>query len=441
MKPKSLQNWLKENLNLNPEVKDIREHSKILNIDFNQKIFLEIKNLFNNSSDIKPEKSLGLYWDYSQISEEKISLRSFYYIGYWWLHSKEGEVFIKVVPKLFDENKEINFMKVLGEIQEDPEVSKELFQQLDNRQIFGIKLDAPTIPTFAQMDTNFTIFVILNFLWIVKKLVHKGLKKDYLRISQNLNNCIKGKILIKENLQKNFLKGITNKVTCNFNSYTIDCVENRLIKTALWKIKQFINSRNGQFLKNPSLDSTLGFLLKSFEKVNLILPEKNFFDNLKLSIFYKEYKLALELAKIIFHALGFNLLPLQETKTNFFVIPYYINMALLFELYVYKKLREKYKNVFYQYKIGKYQPDFLILDNEKGKFIADAKYKINPSPDDWKQLSFYSRLRKIKELFRINKEKEIPAFLIFPTVTEEKEVSEKLLTNIKKLYISIPTCN
>jgi 5-methylcytosine-specific restriction endonuclease McrBC regulatory subunit McrC len=235
------------------------------------------------------------------------------------------------------------------------------------------------------------------------------------------------------------MKGIHTTVVCSFNSYTFDCIENRLIKTALWKIHQFINSLEGRYLKSPELESKIGFLLNSFNGIQIINPDKRLFKNLKQSVFYKEYTLALELAKIIFQSLGFDpFSPIKEK--SFFVVPYYINMALLFELYVYKKLRERYEQVFYQKKIERYIPDFLVKDRYRGSFIADAKYKNKIDKEDLKQVSFYGRLRETKNLLGYAEKEETSLKIILPTIGKEcKEQDYSLLTNVRIKYIPIPT--
>ncbi|GEM_PF-1459196 len=439
MNSKSLQDWLKDNFNIDVKTPEIREHNKILELSLTQKEFFLLEPLFNrNSENTNPEKSLGIYWDYKNISEGKISLKSFYYVGYWWLESKEGEVFIKVAPKLFNGGYEVDFVSILSELQQDPEVAKELFNKLNSRKIFGVNLSAKPIP-IEKNDKIFTVFVILNFLWIVEKIAKKGLKKGYVRVSQNLKNQIKGKILIKETLQRNFMKGIHTTVVCSFENYTFDCIENRLIKTALWKINQFLNSMGGRHLKLPEVESKIGFLLNSFKGIQFINPDKRIFKNLKQSVFYKEYTLALELAKMIFQSLGFDpFTPIKEK--SIFVIPYYINMALLFELYVYKKLRERYEHVFYQKKIERYIPDFLVKDRYRGSFIADAKYKNQIDKEDLKQVAFYGRLREAKNILGYAAKEETSIKIILPTVgraCEEQDYSS--LTNVRIKYIPIPT--
>ncbi|NHQ72821.1 hypothetical protein HAP39_20365 [Elizabethkingia miricola] len=87
--------------------------------------------------------------------------------------------------------------------------------------------------------------------------------------------------------------------------------------------------------------------------------------------------------------------------------PFWIDMSKLFELYVFKKLGERFPldgEVKYHQKHNRQEPDFILNTKNGIQAVVDAKYKPryqtgNPSIDDARQLAGYTRLNSIyKEL-------------------------------------------
>ncbi|MEI0496471.1 restriction endonuclease, partial [Brachyspira intermedia] len=138
--------------------------------------------------------------------------------------------------------------------------------------------------------------------------------------------------------------------------------------------------------------------------------------------------------------------------------PFYINMSLLFEKYVYSLLKEKLKNtensILYQksYLNGRFIPDFII----KGKdynYIADSKYKeiyINHyDKNDIMQLSGYSRIVKIIDEFKDDSEYQknnyIPkSLIIYLNNDDDFDIDFNNIEEIKhfvkfyKIKVSLP---
>ncbi|WP_411353317.1 5-methylcytosine restriction system specificity protein McrC, partial [Myroides injenensis] len=112
--------------------------------------------------------------------------------------------------------------------------------------------------------------------------------------------------------------------------------------------------------------------------------------------------------------------PTQENKVNY--PPFWIDMSKLFELYVFKKLREQFPNegeVKYHFKVNRQEPDFILNTKCGLKAVVDAKYKPrykkgNPSMEDARQLAGYTRLNTIYKELGINDDSIIPAYFIYP---------------------------
>lgn len=123
---------------------------------------------------------------------------------------------------------------------------------------------------------------------------------------------------------------------------------------------------------------------------------------------YREYEQAIRLAQLILKRYSY---AIDQTETEQITTPpFWIDMSRLFELYVYKKLRDIFPGkgeVVYHFRAHGQEPDFLVNSvDESGndlKLIVDAKYKTYGDDDrsvelaDIRQLSGYARLRKVYE--------------------------------------------
>jgi hypothetical protein len=114
--------------------KPLTEHCVVLdNIPY--EVYKELKDYFNEEpkeyfGESNPNKSLGLYWELSNLNDKPFSLKAFYYVGYWWV-SKEEKVYVRVAPKR-DKNKSIDFLAVLKELFEDDEILQWIYEHLDD---------------------------------------------------------------------------------------------------------------------------------------------------------------------------------------------------------------------------------------------------------------------------------------------------------------------
>ena len=310
------------------------------------------------------------------------------------------------------------FLEVLN----DPIVSNKV------DKVYKIFFNEPLI----EIDTNkdlATEFLILHFLKVVNEIVKKGLKKGYLRVEENLTSRIKGKISINKTIKYNLSKNRPDKTYCNHQIFTINCLENQILKTALMQC-----SRALYLFKNENINKMYRQNLSAFELVDTKEVFNTDFFKIKHSPFFKEYKVALNLAKLIFKRFGFSLNS-KEIKNKIF--PYYINMPELFERYVEVKLREKYNVLIdgnrnqksYSWQM---RPDFLL---PLKKIIIDAKYKFwyekesdSDFKDDYKQLSLYGRDKKIRKELNVDDNEVVDLVFIYPS----EDGDEKINLDLKK---------
>jgi len=412
---------------------DYPEHSQI-DYKFDEEYLKE----FNKSYDEQNPKYLDLHQEFDGYA---IQLKSHYYIGYRWFNEKANE-YIHIAPK--SSNKfQADYLKMFLICLKDPIVS----QHLD--ETYKIFFNEKWIEIKDTKD-QITPLLILQFLQVVKNIAIKGLKKGYIKVTENLTSKIKGKILINQTIKQNHFKNRLDKTVCNYQIFTIDCIENQILKTALMQC-----SRNLYGIQNDDISKLLKFNLNSFELVNTKEVFDSDFTNIKYSPFYKDYREALKLAKMIFKRFGFTLNSFKKDE-KYSIPPFYINMPELFERYVEVKLREKYKDSLeagysmgngYKTSIGELRPDFIVKNE---KLIIDAKYKYwfsgnkdNRFKDDYQQLALYGRVIEIRNDIMLPENEEAKILFIYPNICGKESIDDDFevednFNNIYKFGIKIP---
>ena len=415
---------------------DSTEHTQIYYEDdkFNE----DWLKKFNKLYDEQDSTYLGLHQEFDSY---EIKLKSHYYIGYRWFNEEANE-YIHIAPKL-SHGYQADYLKMFLVCLKDPIASNHL------NETYEIFFNEKWIDVENSKD-EITPLLILQFLQIVKNISIKGLKKGYIKVTENLTSKIKGKILVNQTIRQNHFKNRLDKTVCNHQIYTIDCIENQILKTALLQC-----SRNLYGINNNDIAKLIKLNLNTFDLVNSKEVFDNDFAKIKYSPFYKDYKEALKLAQMIFKRFGFNLND-TDGKEKHKIPPFYIDMPELFERYVEVKLREKYKAALvpgYGRKNGNsynwgLRPDFIV----QGKhLIIDAKYKYwfeqnnrnNKFKDDYQQLSLYGRVTKIRNDIELSQNEEAKILFIYPRTDGKESINDDFekeddFSNIYKFGIKIP---
>lgn len=309
-----------------------------------------------------------------------------YFIGVDWI-SKNQPIYIE--PKLNSGNNQTNYLKMLFESLRFQEASESL------SELFLIKFDEEHIE-IDQKDDLLTPLLIVQFLQLVKAIVRKGVKKSYYNVEQNIHGRVKGKIQVSKTIKLNHTKSKHLHTYCSFEEFGVNGIENRLIKKALLFTQKFLPTLRS-FNSDKYTIEAFNYIMPAFEQVTdeVNLNEIKFS---KANVFYKEYESAIKLAKLILKRFGYNISNTQKDgkiKTP----PFWIDMALLFELYVLGLLKEKYSNaISYQEKANYGYLDFMLND-PSSKIVIDAKYKPQYADvyeiDDIRQISGYCRDKRI----------------------------------------------
>lgn len=275
-----------------------------------------------------------------------------YKIGAEWIDDKET---IVVTTKRDMEN--IDFLKMFMTCFS----SNTSLESLS--RIYSIDYDKPCIeaPSFRSVVS---LLIVVHFLNVVNRI--RSLKKGYIHCSENLKK-VKGHIALLKNERKNIIAKRFDRVYCDYDEYSVDIPENRLIKKALLFSKQLLYNYNQYEEVNKMMKKSLCL----FEQVSGEVELREV-DRIKGHKLFNEYNEAVRLAKTILRHYDYTLTKVNEMDKM--VPPFMIDMSLLYEHYVYGLLYEAYGNdITYQYRGVTGYPDFLYHSQDY-KAILDTKY-------------------------------------------------------------------
>ena len=422
-------------------MKSIQEHDKLevddsLSEQSYQCLLETIRSVGYNYDPKRIEdlSCLGLTYDY-----KKKELLASYFIGLEWIpNSKEV---LRIVPKRDNVSYLKMFLSCLNS--SDTEVQDAL------SEIYYIAFDRPVI-ALKLKEFELTPFLISHFVTLVQAIVKRGLKFNYSFEEDNLNSKIKGKLLIGQQIKRNIACNQSKRNYCRYQIYTLDCLENKLLKRALIFCKHYLTNAGVSGLS--TIEHTLQQCLSKFQDVSDDIDVKKI-SQIKINPLFKEYARAMKLAKMILRRFGYDINNADE-NIDTLVPPFRINMALLFEVYAYSKLIELYPDIEYQAK-GKYgNIDFLSKPHQ---LFIDTKYKdlYNKNEyciEDIRQISGYSRDKGLLKKIGLSEDKYktyAPKCLIIYPLDENREKKECLdinnekepieqFTNFYKMGITLP---
>lgn len=252
----------------------------------------------------------------------------------------------------------------------------------DSRRIFLGMLkylkDTPFKETdFANLKTDkfplLEIFISM-FLSEISKLVRKGVKADYVTISENVT-YLKGSINWSQQIKQNLVH--KERFFVHYDSYLRDRPENRLIKSALKFLKGKAKLLNNQRLINE--------LLFVFDDVSESPDIKLDLLKIKTDRTMADYARVLKWVKIFFLNESFT-----PFKGNDIGLALLFPMERVFEDYVVAYLKKNFPNLQFQSQksdhwlvdnhnnSGKFRlrPDIVVKIDDERTVIIDTKWKI-----------------------------------------------------------------
>ena len=313
-------------------------------------------------------------------------------------------------------------------------------------KIYAVDMDAPRIKA-PELKSVLSPLIVAHFLSIVKDIVKRGLKKDYVQREENLKK-VRGRIDISRNERMNILKKRYDKVFCRYQEYSEDTLENRLIKKALLFSQQVLLVA-GMSDSLLSLQHTIHECLSAFSNVSdqIEVWEVKAIKHHKI---FREYDDAVKLAQMILHRYDYSITNITTAEEEYCPV-FWIDMAMLYEHYVLGLLREAYgSKIHYQLHGYTGYPDFVCYSP---MLVMDTKYiprfgSGNIDAYIARQLSGYCRDKRI---FSTKPEMNVPCVVIYPKEGEPEnpfknkrledflKEEDRCLWNFHRVAVPLPT--
>ena len=314
------------------------------------------------------------------------TLTASYYIGATWLVERELPVI--VLPKIPN----IDYLEMfMAALSVDSKHGEGYFSKC-----YGIDFDKSPIETTENLS-QLTPLLLVHYVTLMEQLVRYGLKRDYVIITKNLKNKVKGSLVISQQIKKNIIYQRKNRNVCTYQVYTTDIPANRLLKRALLFAQAMLLKLLPSNKRTGELQARINKIMTAFVNVsdNIEVSAVKYCGGSKL---FRYYEQAIKVAKDILHRYDYSLSNIS--KKNHFTPCFWIDMSRLFELYVYSKLYHAYQdNIRFQVPgYRKTAVDFIHIGEQ---LIIDAKYKhkINDVADVNQIITYLYRLKGRLGLF------------------------------------------
>lgn len=352
-----------------------------------------------------PAPLLGVDW----ANRSRTAIVANYYIGAQWIEQQKCA--IVVTPKI--SNLDFFSMFVTCLENKDPELQDKL------SKIYTIDFGKPSIPVGAN-NFQLTPLLVAHFLILLDRLAQRGLKSNFIQREENLKAKVKGKVLLGQTMKKGFAIGRPDIVACRYQDYSIDCTENRILKKALVFAQQYLTTHR-LMAKGVDLKVLAGKTAAYFADVSEDVPLQ-VVQQFRINPLFRDYAETIRLAKMLLRRFDYSIDTTYEIEIDHKVPPFWINMPILFELYVLGSLRERYgKDIQYHLSTHGNELDFAKLSEQ---FIIDTKYT-----DGWntanehdyiRQLSGYARNRQIRKKMGISPDDMstvMPCMIVYPSTS------------------------
>lgn len=267
------------------------------------------------------------------------------------------------------------YPKIASRYHEDKDYEKPfeiLIKLLSNSKFFNVKR-IPNPQMMGRYNSDLLELFISFFADELLLLLKKDVNKGYNLILEN-QSFIKGKIDFVETIKRNNFRRHLHYV--HYDNFSEDTLLNQIFKSVIINlIKKTKIQENKMKLKQIML------WLEDVTPVNL---NNEIWKKVKFSPLNQSYEPVYNLAKLFYYNSSPSLNKGDELTFSFLV-----PLNQLFERYLYDTIElNKTKDINFKYqgpisylamqndaKIMQLKPDITILDNDKVKYIIDAKYK------------------------------------------------------------------
>ena len=231
-----------------------------------------------------------------------------------------------------------------------------------------------------EQAKNLIEAVVLAFTHRTRQAIHRGLLRGYRREEDALYE-VRGQIRFGDQIGRRFDMPLPLEVA--FDSYTEDIEKNRMLKTAIYRLRR-------TFIRSEGAERELRSLRPAFSSVDLGQYRRGLLPKVRYTRLEEHYRPAVELAALIIENSSLELFHGKVASASFF-----IDMNRVFEEFLYVALRESIEIPESQWRRGEsisldegccigVEPDLswwptgATGHGSRPVFVGDAKYK-NPA--------------------------------------------------------------
>ncbi len=328
----------------------------------------------SNINSVSPNQ-IGLYKD------DKGQYHTSGFVGIKKLYNKDGsttritdsidndygkEVVLSVSPRF-----NLNQWEMLSTVMRDNEFER--YTHNDSNKFFEIFYNEKPIKINTS-ENGGELILAMSFVRCCQVLCRKQLKSKLEFTESNLNGKLRGNIVINKHIKQNLTQGRADRIYCRYPTFSIDTLENRILKAALSVADKIIKNNSNL----NEMRKMIRYCKTSFQNVRSVSIKKSDFSSIKITGFNSYYKDSIDLAKIL---LNYGTIDISQNpeKSNYkMIIPYVIKMESLFEFYVRSKIKEYLNNnKFDNLKIDKYRTNrdkdvLKTIDNNSGAYLMES---------------------------------------------------------------------
>ena len=339
-------------------------------------------------------KNLGIY-------KSGEILRTGRYCGIAWQRNKEGAIILddkgKMQPLVIKPRFGLNIDDMIHKIAEDDEFFEYLcYDQPEGDRMFTFFFDEEMMEVLPDDFGDNCIMVAMSFIHLLYQETRRTIMRKIVRKENNFIGKIKGKILFNKQVQKNIVQGHEERIYCGYVEKSEDIFENQILKYALIQAKEYLTSKR---INNGQIAYEIMACIVRFANVSeLESVDAEIIDMVQLTPIYSNFEQVMQLAYLVIAEISMTTNLKNDSNK---IIPYAVNMPLLFECYCRTIIKENIKdcpdikmlrfvaNKFWDYDeneygirsiqgeyyiSGKIVPD-IILQKDKNYYVLDVKYK------------------------------------------------------------------
>ena len=273
---------------------------------------------------------------------------------------------LMIVPRF-----SLNPWEMLIKVMNDPEY--ELYTFGSNGDFFKVHTGEELVPV-PNTETGGELLAAISFVKECEKICKKHLRQAMDFKEENFNGKIVGNIQVAKHIKQNVSQAREDRIFCKYPIFTVDTLENRIMKAALIKAKKILRN-NGIAAKE--IGRIYSYCENSLRAVRTVSISKSDFNRVNTTGFNSCYKSVMGVAKTVLLGTGVNDLVGKKTDEIRYVIPYTINMESLFEFYVRAVLKEYLRKdfdsniVLDEYRMSQKNPLLTLKDSDQQAYLMN----------------------------------------------------------------------